>query len=382
MVLPDDPFPELETPRPEIRRRKLDRDQKTRSGGSREARSGGSRRCQARGAGASQDAAQKPKTRRCETAGSASRSHHLPLHRQFRRGGRHDHLQGRGETQWGRGIGDQGSERSYDGPNYSQKHQGRSEKRRRHHQTGPIAMPWSTHSVKINLSSEESLLPLLLPNGPTKERRMMKDHSKVRLKSIWKLCDDLRLPLESALSLRRQHIMVGNPYRKDLGLGSQSNIRASACLFEEAVGAYLNRCGIKFLSEEQQKQRHYREHSGTPMPPTPDFMLTHGDVRYRPHREATEITIHWIEAKMFYGASSIPADGRSAVGRLEATAEKYVSNHGTGAMVFMQGCGQELRERLHQKGVMVLDAEPTLDLTRVKAHQRTWCANYKGTILP
>jgi hypothetical protein len=87
---------------------------------------------------------------------------------------------------------------------------------------------------------------------------------------------------------------------------------------------------------------------------------------------------------MFYGASTIELDGKSAVGCLLATARKYVKVHGKGAMLFMYGCGDRLAHQLKEEGVLVLDCSGNLnglDLTAVQEHQRTWCANSNGTIL-
>lgn len=87
---------------------------------------------------------------------------------------------------------------------------------------------------------------------------------------------------------------------------------------------------------------------------------------------------------MFYGASTIDQDGKSAVGRLLSTARKYVRNFGDGAMVFMQGCGDQLAYQLAEEGVTALDcsSDETVDLRRVRAHQRIWCANEQRRILP
>jgi hypothetical protein len=97
-----------------------------------------------------------------------------------------------------------------------------------------------------------------------------------------------------------------------------------------------------------------------------------------------ESRVCWLEAKMFYGASTIPLDGKSAVGSLLRTAEKYVRFFGPGAMIFMHGCGEELAGRLSVAGVLVLDcsSKDMVALEPVREHQRTWCANDNGEILP
>lgn len=97
-----------------------------------------------------------------------------------------------------------------------------------------------------------------------------------------------------------------------------------------------------------------------------------------------------IEVKMFYGASTIAQDGRSAVGCVRGTARKYAAAHGSGAMVFMHGYGDRLAAELWaDAGVMALDCggsspgdESIISLERVHAHQRTWCGDRDGNILP
>ena len=96
--------------------------------------------------------------------------------------------------------------------------------------------------------------------------------------------------------------------------------------------------------------------------------------------EEHPLLVNWLEAKNFYGASSIPLDGKSAVGNLLSTAERYVQRYGPGMMVFAYGCGNELSSKLKAKGVIALDASPC-DLTNLENQQKTWCADKLGRIL-
>lgn len=91
-----------------------------------------------------------------------------------------------------------------------------------------------------------------------------------------------------------------------------------------------------------------------------------------------------IEVKMFYGASTIVQNNRSAVGCLLQTARKYVKLHGPGAMVFMYGCGDRLTAELNNEHVMVLDchSKETVQLDAVDAHLRTYCCDTNGEIMP
>jgi hypothetical protein len=116
---------------------------------------------------------------------------------------------------------------------------------------------------------------------------------------------------------------------------------------------------------------------------------------------------------MFYGASCIPNDNKSAVGCILTTATKYVKCHGPGAIIFLYGYGTQLENQLLQLGVIPLDCsyyynyctnnivnnqryknDPTnnnnnihdridmIDLTDVIKHQKKWCANKDGIVLP
>ena len=237
-----------------------------------------------------------------------------------------------------------------------------------------------------------------------------------RKKEIKRLCNQHQVPLSQALSLRRHHIkqLNSNQTMTALGLGRVEDIRRSAELFEICIANFLKGQQVAFFSERDQK-RHIREHRrGRPFPPTPDFILgkeiiiqkysknsasstttnttaTNKKKRHRSGetkggRTITILKKHkicWIEAKMFYGASTIEHDGKSAVGCLRNTARKYVQIYGPGAFIFLQGCGERLQHDLELEGVIVLDCSGGLfSLEPVFQHQRTWCTDKNGEILP
>lgn len=61
----------------------------------------------------------------------------------------------------------------------------------------------------------------------------------------------------------------------------------------------------------------------------------------------------------------MPADdGKSAIGKLLQTVDKYVALFGPGAIVFAYGCGEALAATLEARGALVLDAAP-LDMRTV-----------------
>jgi hypothetical protein len=179
-----------------------------------------------------------------------------------------------------------------------------------------------------------------------------------------------------------------------LGLGQKDDIDESARLFECAIEAFLKKSTIDFLTEKDQKEKAKSENKI--LTATPDFVLPKPILlrkirRKRPrkgqsnkkHHVLEERTIHWIEAKMYYGASSIPHGSKGAVGCVLERTQKYVAKFGEGAILFMMGCGDKLAAEMNAIGVSVLDCSGnTISLDPVHDHQRTWCANEKGQILP
>lgn len=200
-----------------------------------------------------------------------------------------------------------------------------------------------------------------------------------------KTCNEWGVDVFSALSLRRHHIKLYHPHKSmgQLGLGPINKIREAALLYEECVEEHLVRSNIKYETEEQQKERCQ---SGQ-QPLTPDFLfpepvrLRHA-VPGKSDKPSTQLTtIHWLEAKMFYGASTIPTGTNSAVGSVRGKMLKYRQLYGPGAIVFAYGGGESLASDLHKIDVITLDSYP-LDQTKVRKHLLTWCSDYKGRILP
>lgn len=252
---------------------------------------------------------------------------------------------------------------------------------------------YSAAPAEVPLQAEQAMIDVLL-RWKEKERGMMKDQPQFRLEKIKKVCHKTRMDLSQALSLRRHHMKLLNPFRTmpQLRLGKEDDIRESARLFEEAVQGFLKSRQVDFMTEKEQKERFQQQaQKGELLRSTPDFVLRmpvvmkkfHGTQQQQQHQHVLEEKIiHWIEAKMFYGASTIPHNSKGAVGALLRTAKKYVNDFGPGAMIFMQGCGDRLAADLRREGVIVLSADGVVDLHRVEAHQRSWCANKRGDILP
>jgi len=214
-----------------------------------------------------------------------------------------------------------------------------------------------------------------------------------------------QISIIQSLSLRRHHLKLLNPRLSmtALRLGDVDDIRDAAALFEDCVDAYLRRHEVRFWSEEDQREKFERSARGVPhhmrkQPPTPDFMMKEGHsvelsftTTARRASDCAEddssgggiahpMPIHWIEAKMFYGASTVPSGTPNAVGCILPKVKDYVRLYGTGAIVFMYGCGRQLAEQLLEVGVVALDGRG-LDLDRVEKHQRRWCGDSWGNIL-
>ena len=286
-------------------------------------------------------------------------------------------------------------------------------------------LPWPhPFSHYIPIEEEERLLPTLIQRG-RKERGMMKDQPESRLQQLRQMLENQRISLVQSLSLRRTHIKLLNSRSRmpELRLGSEDNINDAAAIFERSVTSYLRRHNVEFWTERDQQRIHVMKDRYAKQPPTPDFRMKDGHVvvldlvhdvggddlnnhdgsmttfssTSNNHGMSTSSTtnsntdissntrtiitnIHWIEAKMFYGASTIPHGTPNAVGTILSKVKQYVALYGHGALVFMYGCGDQLAQQLLDVGVLALDGR-CLDLNEVERHQKRWCSNARGVIL-
>lgn len=292
-------------------------------------------------------------------------------------------------------------------------------------------LPWPNPiSHYIPIGEEERLLPVLIHWGES-ERGMMKDQPEFRLERLqkvleWDRNDDKQrakrnnsqkhnngnksgsheqantssysttqqISIIQSLSLRRHHLKLLNPRcsMSALRLGKEEDVRNAAALFEICVETYLRSHGVDFLSEDDQRKKFDKTMKGVPIyqrkqPPTPDFMMKDGhcvnlSLTSANDQSSTTLptSINWIEAKMFYGASTIPSGTPNAVGCILPKMQQYVSLYGTGAIIFMYGCGSQLATQLLEVGVVALDGR-CLDLEKVEKHQKKWCSDSWGNIL-
>ena len=180
---------------------------------------------------------------------------------------------------------------------------------------------WFSPAHYTPLAVEESMIHVLV-RWKKKERGMIRDQPHFRLQQIRKLCRSTGVHLPAALSLRRHHMKRYNPHLSlsQLRLGNQQDIRESAAYFEQAVEETLRQKKIAFWTEGEHKSHIQKNRKdGESFPPTPDFILKN-EIRvkkFTKHRGKKTVTeensICWVEAKMFYGASTIEHDNKSAV---------------------------------------------------------------------
>lgn len=251
---------------------------------------------------------------------------------------------------------------------------------------------WQSTEPYVPLAAEEDMMRVILRWG-AKERGMLRDQPIWRLRDIQKCCNRNRFYISQACSLRRHHMSRLNPYKskEQLKLGNDEVIRKGAAIFEEAIAKFLEKSNIAYFSEEEQKRQQRRKGAGPPLG-TPDFKLKEPamlnlysiDPRNRTRKRIhAKRAIHWVEAKMFYGAATIPQGSKSAVGSIVPKMKKYVKLYGEGAIVFSQGCADTLARELEEIGVTALSCfNPDIDLTELHRHQRTWCGDANGNILP
>jgi hypothetical protein len=221
-------------------------------------------------------------------------------------------------------------------------------------------LSWESRLDYVPFVSEKEMIDIVFFNR--KERGTLGHQSDERIKRIKEKCKALGMAFHQASSLRSHHMLRVNRFsnaREAIGLGTEAVTRKAATIFEECVAAFLDEQQIPHMNEAEQK-------SVQPGGSTPDCLLRETvDLKWK-NEEPCEI--NWVECKMFYGASTIPLDGKSAVGKLLMTASKYVDKFGPGAIVFCGGCGDQVAFKLKEVGVIALDAD-AVDLSRLDAYR-------------
>jgi hypothetical protein len=286
---------------------------------------------------------------------------------------------------------------------------------------------WKSPHPHVPLAVEQTILEYLFVNSPICEGLLLRDepNSDSRYVKIKQACRQYNMPLSSALSLRLETVHWKNKNPNLRPAGFDSKVRKSAELFEVAVEQFMleqlqgqgrgqggrrsdgdDNDGMPDFWTEDDQREHNKKHSYPPMP-TPDILFCEsvccrryvdsedeGDEAMEdtdrmdedsPNRKQVieEGIIHWCDAKMMYGSSTIPQNNKCAVGKILKTAQKYVKWFGPGALCFMHGCGESLAAELALIGVMALDcsSREAVNIDAVEDHQRTWCGDRNGQIV-
>jgi hypothetical protein len=286
-------------------------------------------------------------------------------------------------------------------------------------------LPWKSPIPHVPLAAEEAVMEFLFAGSPKREGLLLRDQPDVdvRYPRIKQACLNHRMHISAALSLRQETISWKNKNPKIRPVGFDVQVRESARLFEVAVEDFLS---DQFLRQQQDpyqepafwtedEQREHNRMNDSPGTPTPDILFRESvycqryidnDIdeeeeegaiivdeikdestdhanKNKNRRILEQGMIHWIDAKMFYGASTIPQNNKCAVGKTVKTAIKYVNLFGPGALCFMYGCGESLAAELAAVGVLALDcsSRAVVSLDEVERHQKTWCGDKQGQVV-
>jgi hypothetical protein len=139
----------------------------------------------------------------------------------------------------------------------------------------PQELWWRCEVDPIPIATERILVDVLLPHKE-REKGMMREKPQSVLKRIKNVCRQHGVDMSTACSLRRHHIKSYNLYKKMslLRLGDETDINASAAIFEKVVAKFLRQERIAFYGEfEQRAFINENLPKGQPFPVTPDFML-------------------------------------------------------------------------------------------------------------
>ena len=176
--------------------------------------------------------------------------------------------------------------------------------------------------MRGGVAAERALAAVVCRPGETGRGR---DLDAARLAEVDAACAQHGMNRYQALSLRRQLMRVGAPWRTDMG--GQGGQATSARFFEKAVDNFLCAAGVPFLTQSQQKA--YRGPNGDRLPVTPDIYFT----------QPTKINgreVRWLDSKLFYANVLLLHNKRLAMCKVLSTAERYVRLMGPGAFVFGQ----------------------------------------------
>jgi hypothetical protein len=116
---------------------------------------------------------------------------------------------------------------------------------------------------------------------------------------------------------------------------NQDTSQEYAALYEKRLGEFLTKHGVKFKTQEELSEEQSSEH-GRPIN-TPDFLIQ-GELIINGR------SIHWIDAKNFYGSNSWKVKHS-----IKKQTQKYIDEWGSGAVIFSLGFVENLyiNENVH-----------------------------------
>jgi hypothetical protein len=189
------------------------------------------------------------------------------------------------------------------------------------------------HCPGIIFISAASQAPVALFRQLLKERHLSKDEIKAAIKS----------PGQSGVLSERECSELAEAVTLDGCTGAdQTQIIADSAAFEEKLAAWFVARGVRVRLQDDLAQEQYAMH-GRPVA-TPDLLFL------------DKVTINsqpcaWIDAKNFYGCSSVPRMPR----KIAEQTQRYVDHFGPGAVVFSHGHSSEL----HAPQVFMLGPPPS-----------------------
>jgi hypothetical protein len=196
-----------------------------------------------------------------------------------------------------------------------------------------LAWPQSTRSPS---SSELALRSILIIDSNESGRGI--DLPSERIDTIRIAATAVGFSLHAAFSLRRgmlREMSKSSDIYAEYALGSESAAFEHAQNFEKVIQLYLTAAGVSFETEVQLKERGSRA--------TPDFRI---------NAKINGIHIHWIDCKTYYCSSTLK-DSRLPVNKLSAQAQRYNTEFGPGAFIFLCGVSADA---VQIDNVLFLDA--------------------------
>lgn len=216
-----------------------------------------------------------------------------------------------------------------------------------------LCIDWS-RALPIPTSSQElAALPTLLPGKwyswrlESYEPTKFADLPARRQEAIASIAVKHGLHLAQAASLRRQILGSAAPWKLH---GDEAAELEAATHFEDAVGRFLLRQGVVFLTQEGIKAEALAAGESISGLATPDFLI-------RCELKVNGQPVRWIEVKRWYATGYAGLQPWQPSRKALKQLERYRTLYGPGAVVLLHGHSTGFRERVHTD-IQLLDAGP------------------------